>query len=276
MVLFSLVICQVIHQHNGYGNLEMWCIYSTNPSYTYNASGTYTVTLQATNSLGSDTETKNLYITVEFPGITSVTNGESCINTPVLLSATNGSGDLHWYDSTGLVFVGDTFVTPPLSSAQSYTVKDVIDRPSVQAGPSDNNFGTGGYHGSGFYGAVNFTADTNFTILSVWVDADGAGDRVVYLWDGNIANGGAAPANTVLQQVTVTLVDGPQRVNLNINVPSSGDYSLGGNQMDLYRNNSGPVYPYVTPGILSMTSSTANNAQGFIIISVIGDWYSAL
>ena len=59
------------------------------------------------------------------------------------------------------------------------------------------------------------------------------------------------------------MVDGPQRINLNIDVPSAGDYSIGGNQMNLYRNNSGPVYPYITPGLLSMTSSTANNAQSF-------------
>jgi PKD repeat protein len=39
-----------------------------NPSYTYNVAGTYTVSLTASNSYGSDTETKIDYITVTEPG----------------------------------------------------------------------------------------------------------------------------------------------------------------------------------------------------------------
>jgi PKD repeat protein len=41
-----------------------------NPVYTYNNPGIYTVTLIATNAYGSDTETKNGYITVNEPGLT--------------------------------------------------------------------------------------------------------------------------------------------------------------------------------------------------------------
>lgn len=40
-----------------------------NPSHTYNTAGTYTVTLTATNSCGSDGETKVDYITVTEPGV---------------------------------------------------------------------------------------------------------------------------------------------------------------------------------------------------------------
>jgi len=234
-----------------------------NPTHTYNASGTYNVSLQVTNGLGNDTETKSAFVVVEFPNVTSTVGDEGCPNTSLSLMATNGSGDLHWYDAGSLVHVGDTFNTPPLANTTAYQVKDVIERPIVKAGPPDNTFGGGGYHGSGFTGAVNFTADTSFTIVSAWVDAQGAGDRVVYLWDGNIANGGGTITNTVLQQVTVTLANGPQRVTLNLDVPGAGDYALGGSQMDLYRNNSGPTYPYVVPNVVSLTSSTANNALDF-------------
>jgi PKD repeat protein len=41
---------------------------SQNPSHTYNAAGTYTVSLTATNAYGSDSETKTNYITVSEPG----------------------------------------------------------------------------------------------------------------------------------------------------------------------------------------------------------------
>jgi len=43
-----------------------------NPSYTYNTAGTYTVTLIATNSCGSDTATKVDYITVTNPPVSGV------------------------------------------------------------------------------------------------------------------------------------------------------------------------------------------------------------
>ncbi|MEA3296728.1 MAG: PKD domain-containing protein [candidate division Zixibacteria bacterium] len=42
-----------------------------NPSYTYDAVGTYTVTLTATNAYGSDDETKIDYITVTEPGVST-------------------------------------------------------------------------------------------------------------------------------------------------------------------------------------------------------------
>ena len=45
-----------------------------NPTVTYNTAGTYSVTLTATNSAGSDPETKTNYITVEVPTITYCTS----------------------------------------------------------------------------------------------------------------------------------------------------------------------------------------------------------
>jgi PKD repeat protein len=160
--------------------------------------------------------------------------------------------------------VGDTFSTPSLAATTNYQVQNIILTPSLNAGPANGTaVGAGGYHGSGFYGVINFTAYNDFNLISVWVDADGAGARTFTLWDGNIANGAAAPTNTVLQQVTVNLVDGGQRVLLNFEVPGPGSYSVGGNNMDLYRNNAGTSYPYVLPNVLSMTSSAANNPAGF-------------
>jgi PKD repeat protein len=43
-----------------------------NPSYTYNSAGTYTVSLTATNTSGSDAETKTNYITVNSTGVAPV------------------------------------------------------------------------------------------------------------------------------------------------------------------------------------------------------------
>ncbi|WMX16779.1 S8 family serine peptidase [Aureispira sp. CCB-E] len=236
-----------------------------NPTYTYASSGTYNVSLQVTNSLGVDTEVKNAYIVVEYPEVTSTNNGAGCPNTSIALSATNNNGTLHWYDgANSLVHVGDTFNTPTLVATTNYQVQNIILTPTLNVGPANGTaVGGGGYHGSGFYGVINFTAYNSFELISVWVDADGAGPRTFTLWDGSIANGGAAPTNTVLAQTTVNLVNGGQRILLNFQVPGPGDYSIGGNNMDLYRNNTGTAYPYTLPNVLTMTSSAANNPTDF-------------
>jgi PKD repeat protein len=227
-----------------------------NPTYTYPASGTYNVSLQVTNALGADTEVKNAYVVVEYPEVTSTNNGASCPNTSVELSATNANGTLYWYNgANSLVHVGDTFSTPSLAATTNYQVQNIITTPTMNVGPANGTaVGTGGYHGSAFYGVINFTAETGFDLISVWVDADGAAARTFTLWDGTIANGTGVPTNTVLQQVTVNLVDGGQRVLLNFQVPGPGTYSIGGNNMDLYRNNGAAAYPYTLPNVLSMTS----------------------
>lgn len=238
---------------------------SQNPTHTYSNSGTYNVSLQVTNALGVDTEVKNTYVQIEYPEVLSSVNGAACPNTPVELSAIGSNGSLYWYDgASNLVHVGDTFNTPPLAATTNYSVQNVILTPTLNAGPVDATaVGGGSYHNSGFTGAINFTAFNDFEIISVWVDADGAGARTITLWDGAVPNGNGAPGNPVISQKTVNLVDGPQRVLLNMQVPGPGEYSIGGSNVGLYRNNSGVNYPYTVANVLSMNSSSATNPAGF-------------
>ncbi len=51
-----------------------------NPSITYNTAGTYSVSLTATNSIGSDTETKTAYITVVDPPVADFTADNTVID----------------------------------------------------------------------------------------------------------------------------------------------------------------------------------------------------
>ena len=134
----------------------------------------------------------------------------------------------------------------------------------------DTSVGVGGYHSSGFTGGINFTAFNEFELISVWIDADGAGPRTITLWDGNVLNGGTVPTNPIIATTTVNVLDGTQRIFLNFQIPGPGDYCLGGNNVNLYRNNAGTNYPYTLPDVLSMTSSTANNRLITIIIFTIG------
>jgi len=236
-----------------------------NPTYTYANSGTYAITLEATNTQGSNTVTKTAYIVVEKPKVTSTNNAQACLNASAQLSATNGTGTLRWYDgSNTLVHTGATFSTPPLTTTTAYFVEDVVTTyTNVYAGPQNGAaVGGGGYHGSGFNGGVNFTAAQAFEIVSVWVDADGGGDRDIFLWSGHVTNGNPGGANTVLDQKTINIPNGQSRIQVNFQIPAAGDYCIGGNQMDLFRNNGAAVYPYSLAGVVDLVSSTTNS-QGF-------------
>ncbi|MCP4442707.1 MAG: S8 family serine peptidase [Aureispira sp.] len=235
-----------------------------NPIHTYATSGTYTVELRATNGLGSTIATKTAYIVVAKPTITTLNHGESCVNTSVKLSADSDLGDLYWYDTGGnLIHIGDTFNTPTLASATSYDLRRIIQpNASIYSTPTTGGIGGGGYHNTGYTGAVNFTADTSFTIVSAWVDAGSVGPRTLYLWSGSV-NGGT-PTGSVIDQITVNLTStGVQRVFLDFQVPSAGQYAVGGTSVDLYRNNGGVSYPYVVPNFLTKTSSSASTPGSF-------------
>ncbi len=227
-----------------------------NPIHQYNTSGNYTVSLRVTNNLGMDSIVKTAVVVVELPQVIATTSDMACPSTPMNLSALAGGGELYWYDSTGnVVHVGANFTTPGLTSTTDYQVQNVILSPELTAGPANGTaVGGGGYHGAGgtFNGVINFTAQTNFNLISALVDAGSVGPRTITLWSGSV------DPNNIVQQVTVNLTaTGLQRIELNIEVPGPGTYFIGGSGMDLFRNNTGTSYPYTLPGILSMTGSSA-------------------
>lgn len=70
-----------------------------NPSYTYNAAGTYTVSLTATNAYGSDIETKVDYITVTEPTQASMYVHDIQVTRKNAGPNCNGQGTIVIYDS---------------------------------------------------------------------------------------------------------------------------------------------------------------------------------
>ena len=225
---------------------------SQNPTHTYANNGTYTVTLIVSNTIGADTTTGT--VTVSLPAApTNVVGGNGC---PGVFNLTaQGPNLLVWQNAQGAtVGTGSTFTTPFLNTSQNYTVYNVVAPAAVNHPPANPNFGGGSIHSSAFVGTHNFDAFTSFTIVSAWVDADGAGNRTFTLWDSPSGGG------NIVDQVTVNIPDGQSRINLGLYVPGPGTYSVGGSNVDLYRNNSGANYPYTTPGIMSITSSSATTA----------------
>lgn len=227
-----------------------------NPSHTYLTSGVYSVQLVVTNTLGSDSITQQVTITLPPTPITNdvqVCLGDTAIVTTVV------TGVAQWRNAlNSIINVGTTLTVPNVISPQIFYVENLVGNPSVYVGPVNSSFATGGYHQSAYHGALNFTANKDFEIASVWVDASGAGPRKIYLASG-INNDGVPPSGAqIVDSITVSMVNGVQRVSLNLKVPGAGNYNLGTNNANLYRNNAGATYPYAVANFMTINNSSAN------------------
>lgn len=174
---------------------------------------------------------------------------------PANLSVTNFplGGTVYWYDAMagGNQVANGPTVNPVVSTTTTYYAENInLD----DAGPADNSFGTGGFFTNDAR-FILFDAYKDFKLKSVYVYADGAGNRNIQLR----TNTGA-----VVDQVTLNLVDGGQRITLDFDVPPGTDHELAINgTVDLYRNNGGVSYPYTVPGVVSITRSNAGTPANF-------------
>ena len=217
-----------------------------NPAHTYDAEGTYIVTLIVTNTLGADTVEQT--VIVDYLDAPVVETFTACKNTPVTLTAPDNGYVINWYENGELVFSGAEFVTPPLTGPTTYLVEAEDQKPLHQVGPPDNSFGGGGYHNTGFTGKILFEAYVAFVLDSVWVDAGNAGDRYIQLFD---------EVGNEIDAVTVFIPQGQSMVALKLEIPSAGKYQVGGTGLNLYRNNNSAQYPYVLQDFVTLTSSNA-------------------
>lgn len=212
-------------------------------------SATYTVTV--TNYCGTGTAS---YTVTEAPAppAPAAMGDTICVSGNATLTAT-GSGNLVWYDALGnQLGTGGTFTTPTISNTTTYYVENTnMHTDTAFATPHTNGNGAGNWVQSAQY--LTFTALTNFTLISVKVYAQGAGNRVIELQDAN---------GSVLQTATVNIPAGVSRVNLNFTVTGGSTYRLNAQatsgSLYMYRNNSANIsYPYGVPGIVDIIGSSA-------------------
>ncbi|WNJ17675.1 GEVED domain-containing protein [Pontibacter sp. G13] len=184
----------------------------------------------------------------------SVCNADSATFT----LAASGSGLLRWYDINGdLVAEGDTFHTPFISQTTDYFVTSTTTAQYGNFSPVDNTFGNGNTYPFMGDGLV-FDALTDIIIDSVTVYPLGPGLIGVTLSD----NTGAVIKDTLIA-FGGTVAD--TTLNIDFAVPAGIDYELsadGTTTGELFRNNSGAVYPYEVPDIISITSAI-NNLSGY-------------
>ena len=147
---------------------------------------------------------------------------------------------------------GRTFLTPALSSPVTYKVIQSDDKPVGNVGPATNSFAGGGNHNTGFEGKLLFETFVPLKLISILMYAQGAGDRTIRLYDEN---------DVELQAITVPLVNGQNRVTLNLDIPAPGRYSLANMSQNVYRNNTGADYPYEIDNLISIYSSNATDDE---------------
>ena len=202
-------------------------------------------------------------VTVNNPVILTAPAATTCAGgTAQLLATAGGGGTVKYYTSatggTALTSstTGGPFTTPALTTTTTYYAAAVAGS-SEMVGPQTNTaVGTAG-------GALNITYGLIFTVLSPTTLTG------VYVYPGQ-----AGVANIELQNSAGTVIGTPYQatftaadVNVKTFVPLGFQLPAGvglrlmlnsvGTTTTLYRNTSGPVYPYTSPsGNVSITDNT--------------------
>ena len=237
----------------------LWSTGDTTRTISATTAGTYTVTVDSYCGYNTAAPVTLTMAPPAAPPPSAAVGDTVCVGGSAVLTAT-GTATLQWLDASNTVVgTGSTFTTPALLTSTTYYVRNtnlVVD--TAHAGPASRLLGGGNYLNSS-QGLI-FNADVPFTLTSCLMYANSPGTRVVELRNDY----GLSVATR-----TVQLVAGAQRVSLNLPVAVGRGWRLmvvqtGTSTIDLYRNNTGVQYPYTLPGVVSITSSTANqNPEDF-------------
>ena len=229
---------------------------ATNPVHSYTANGTYSVKLKtvALCSPIADSITKVAYITVNAPPPPVATGSTTCGPGSVNLSA-SGTFQQYWYatpSGTGTpLFIGNNYATPFIGANTTYYVVNTGTNAATFGGPPNTAIGTG----------VNFPGNTAYdsltvlqpcTLRSFVVTANSTANRTFQLRNY---------LNAVISSTTVNVPAGTSTVIVNIKL-NPGSYRLGlanTSIAQLYRNNTGAVYPYNIGGLVKITGCSSGS-----------------
>ena len=120
---------------------------------------------------------------------------------------------------------------------------------SFNGGAIDNNIGGGSYFNNNQY--LIFDSYENCLIKSCDIYAENYRSITFELRNSN---------GTVIDDTTLYVSPGKQNIILNFDVPTATNLQLGinGTNSGLYRNNSGPIYPYNIASMINIKGSSAS------------------
>jgi hypothetical protein len=238
----------------------LWSNGATEQSIAVNSGGTYTVTIE-----GACGEwTSNVVTLTMLDGPTAPTADDVTIPVPGTADLAAAGSNIQWYTTpTGgaPAASGNTWTTPFVNNTTSFWVSSAsVYGGGTFYGARTNNTTNGQFHTNADNYQL-FTASEPFTLRSVKVYANGAGNRTIALIDQG--------TGATLASGTYSIPNGESRVQLDYAVPAGGPYGLrvvGGNPQ-LWRDGLGsnPAYPYPlgTVGVITSSSVAGNNATAY-------------
>lgn len=223
------------------------------PTHRYQKNGNFSVSLNVSNTFGSDSISKSNLLYISAPFAPSVIQDSVCIGDTAFLTA-SGSGWMRWYasmDDSLPLADGPGFSTNNIFSDTTFYVENWEEGASSNIGATNTNIGTGGY----YTGDQHMIFDVYKTLIieSVEIYSSTSKSRTIQLRNSQ---------GNVLQSKTFTVSTGSHSINLNFEVEKGVDYELGfpaGSLPSLYRNNSGTNYPYKEAGLISLKNSSAGS-----------------
>ncbi len=186
-----------------------------------------------------------------FVSMTTISGTDSiCYEQQATFSSSTTSGK--WLDPKGnLLAISDSLKTFSLTSGGGYAFIGESDELTQSLGPQHVNvLGTGALDSTSSDAFLHFTVDAPLRLNSVSVQTDTAGIREIVLLDGK---------GSLLQSMQKFIPADTSRLYLGLEL-QPGNYAIGGDSLYLYRNDSGASYPYLIPGLISITGTNKDSS----------------
>lgn len=233
-----------------------------NPAHQYVNQGVYTVSLTVSNTLGEDVLIQNDVINFSLPDAPVASGAVGCAGEVVNLSANGAEGTIVWTDADGnTIGEGEILEIALQNQSQFYYVHtELFPEPASYVGPENESIGQNANLGTSFVGTVEFETYQPLTINSVYVNSGAVGTRVIKVWEGTSTSG------DLIDEIEINVdFTGPGTIILDYQIETPGNYSIGLSHANFRRNSSGVSYPYITPGLISITggSGGSNNYYYF-------------
>ena len=220
-----------------------------NPSHTYIAEGSYTVSLTATNAQGSDTETKPDYITVAPPAAADFSGSPTSGNAPLMVDFTDlSAGDIltwEWDFGDGGV---DTVQNP--SHKYTSTGQFTVSLTAANAGGQDTETKPD-YITVGTPGAADFSGSPTSGNAPLMVDFADLSTGDILAWEWDFGDGGTSADQHPSHEY---LTPGSYTVSLTIT-----DYAAGDTETKT---------DYITVGVAGVAAFSAAPTEGIMGMTV--------
>lgn len=233
-----------------------------NPSHVFTELGVYNVHLVSdAGDCGYAEITKTIIIGAHPPQIEDqyLCSGQSAE------FYADGDGEIFWFDDenlSNLIAEGNTFNTEILNESETYYVYSLNETIMFGAKEEPSSDVAGGYFTGDVRHGLVFNSEEAVVLKSAYMYSNAAKDRHFVLEDAQ---------GNVIDEVTVFIPDGEQRVELNINIPEGNGMILYGPATpNLYRegetgswwNPADPLpYPYTVGDFIEIIESTAGGAE---------------